>query len=535
MSDSHEPVTDSQDEWAKGAQASPDDTPRNPGRQPEFDGAATGRPTLVRYTVLAFMCSLAFVLYLDRICISQAGTDIKRDLNLDNTQFSYVLVAFTLAYSLFEVPIGWWGDKYGSRGVLARIVIGWSIFTAMTGAAWNLTSLIVIRFLFGAGEAGAFPNTARILSRWFPTERRGMAQGLVNSVSGIGGAVAPPLTAFLMTQIGWRWTFAIFCLPGILWAAIFYWWYRDDPQLHPSVNESERRLITAGTAKNHGSEHPPIPWKLVFRCPPIWLLGAVLACSAFNSYFYFSWYPTYLKEARLAPEVLVKLTPEVVQARRADFEKKEAEKAKSAEKATATSAQAAPASPPPEKKTTKRPTALDLLENDEKTAVEKHAGKLASLVLFGGAIGSISGGFLIDFLIRRSGNRHRSRRRYTSCVLTLAAVFLIVGQQTDSPELAALWTAVSVMFTLSTLASWWGAVTDISGRHLGALFGLMNSIGGVGAIISQLFVGRYADYMSSYGYEGRAQWDSIFYVYAGVLLLGASGWSRIDSSKPVDD
>lgn len=459
------------------------------------------RPSNGRYIVLAFLCSLAFVLYLDRICISQAATDIKKELGLSNTDFGYVLAAFTLAYALFEVPIGWWGDKYGSRGVLARIVIGWSIFTALTGAAFGFVSLVAIRFLFGAGEAGAFPNTARILSRWFPTERRGMAQGLVNSVSQVGAAVAPPLTALLMTNIGWRWTFVVFCLPGLAWAAIFYWWYRDDPQQHPSVNDSERRLITAGTAARHATEHPPIPWKLVFRCPPIWLLGAVLACSAFNSYFYFSWYPTYLKEARLAPEVLQTRT-------------------------TAVETQAVDS--------TKSTSPIDLLTKEEKQVVETRAGNLASVVLTGGAIGSISGGFLIDFLVRRTGNRHRSRRRYSSLVLCFAAVFLIAGQQTDSPEMASIWTAGSVMFTLSTLASWWGAVTDISGRHLGALFGLMNSLGGFGAIASQLFVGRYADWMKSYGFEGRAQWDSIFYVYGGVLVVGALGWLLVDSSKSID-
>lgn len=424
------------------------------------------QPTNARYTVLAFMCSLAFVLYLDRICIGQAATDIKRDLNLTNTQFGYVAAAFTLAYALFEVPIGWWGDKYGSRGVLARIVIGWSIFTAMTGAAFNFTSLVVIRFLFGTGEAGAFPNTARILSRWFPTERRGMAQGLVNSISQVGGALAPVLTSELMQRIGWRWTFVAFSLPGIVWAAAFYWWFRDDPQTHPSTNDAERKLIAAGTAAHAGSSHPPIPWKIVLSSPQIWLMGAVLMCTAFNSYFYFTWYPTYLKEGRLVSE-------------------------------------------------------LD-------------AGRMASIVLTGGAIGCISGGFLIDYLVRTTGNRHLSRRLYSSTVLVLAAVCLIAGRHSDSPIWASVWTAGSVMFTLSTLAAWWGAVTDLSGRHIGALFGLMNSLGGLGAISSQLFAGRYADIMKSHGHVGRAQWDSIFYVYAGILVLGALGWLMVNSSKSVD-
>lgn len=424
------------------------------------------RPTNARYTVLGFMCSLAFVLYLDRICISQAATDIKRDLNLSNTEFGYVAAAFTIAYALFEVPIGWWGDKYGSRGVLARIVVGWSIFTALTGAAFGFVSLVAIRFLFGAGEAGAFPNTARILSRWFPTERRGMAQGLVNSISQVGGALAPVLTSFLMVNIGWRWTFFTFSLPGIVWAAAFYWWFRDDPQTHPSTNDAERKLISAGTATNHGDAHPPIPWRIVLNSPQIWLMGFVLMCSAFNSYFYFTWYPTYLKEGRLVSE--------------------------------------------------------------------RDAGFMASIVLTGGAIGCISGGFLIDYLVRKTGNRHLCRRMYSSTALVLAAVCLLAGRHSDSPFVASVWTAGSVMFLLSTLAAWWGAVTDLSGRHIGALFGLMNSIGGLGAITSQLFAGRYADYMKSFGHEGRAQWDSIFYVYAGVLVVGACGWLLINSSKSVD-
>lgn len=425
------------------------------------------QPTNARYTVLAFMCSLAFVLYLDRICIGQAVTDIKRDLGLTNTGFGYVAAAFTLAYALFEVPIGWWGDKYGSRGVLARIVIGWSIFTALTGAAVGFVSLVAVRFLFGAGEAGAFPNTARILSRWFPTERRGMAQGLVNSVSQIGAAIAPLLTSYLMRSIGWRWTFFVFSIPGIVWAAAFYWWFRDDPQTHPSTNDAERRLIAAGTYNNHGTAHPPIPWGIVFSSPQIWLMGAVLMCTAFNSYFYFTWYPTYLKEGRLVSEA--------------------------------------------------------------------DAGWLASIVLTGGAIGCISGGFIIDFLVRTSGDRHRSRRIYSCVVLVLGAVCLLAGRHSDDELLASIFTAGSVMFTLSTLAAWWGAVTDLSGRHIGALFGLMNSLGGLGAITSQLFVGRYADWMKSYGHEGRAQWDSIFYVYAGVLVLGGLGWLMVNSSKSVDD
>ncbi len=426
----------------------------------------TEHPSRVRYGVLAFLCALAFILYLDRICISQAASKMEKDLDISHTDMGNVLTAFTVAYSLFEVPIGWWGDKYGSRGVMARIVVWWSVFTALTGSARGLTYLLIVRFLFGAGEAGAYPNAARILSRWFPTERRGAAQGYYNASALIGGAIAPLLTAYLIEGIGWRWTFVVFSVPGVLWAIAFWSWYRDDPLTHPSVNESERNLIAAGTAPRSTTEHPPIPWRAVFSHVHIWLLGGVLACAAFNTYLYFSWYPTYLEKGR----------------------------------------------------------GVDSIE----------AGRLASLVLSGGAIGCIGGGFLIDWLIRRTGDRHRSRRVWCCCAFVLAAACLTAGRFSDSPRVAALWTAGSVLFSVSTLSAWWGAVTDISGRHLGAMFGLMNSMGGLGAIASQQFVGRFADWREKQGFSGRAQWDPMFWVYATILLIAAAGWLLVDSRKSIE-
>lgn len=427
------------------------------------------KPTFVRYLVLAALCTLAFIFYVDRICISKAVTSIEEDLKISHSQMSLVLAAFTLSYAAFEIPVGWWGDRYGSRGVLTRIVIGWSVFTALTGATLGLFSLMTVRFLFGAAEAGAFPNTARILSRWFPVQSRGFAQGMINAMAMVGASAAPVMTAYLIKNpnVGWRWTFVIFSLPGILWAVVFYWWYRDDPLTHPSVNAAERKLIQAGTRNTKGEGHPAIPWSLVFVHAPIWMLGAIITCTAFNSYLYFSWYSTYLEKGR--------------------------------------------------------------------GVIPIDSGWLASLVLGGGAIGSISGGFIIDFLTRMSGDRRNSRRWWCSSVLVLAAGILVLGVQFQQPSYSAAFTSVSVLLTLSTLASWWGAVTDVSGRHIGALFGLMNSLGAVGAIASQLFVGPFVDNMKGFGFTGRAQWDPIFYVYATVLCLGAVGWLMVDSTRPLPE
>lgn len=427
--------------------------------------SSSDKPTFVRYKVLAFLCVLAFILYVDRICISQAVKKIEADLEIQHDHMTWVLMAFTLSYALFEVPMGWWGDKYGSRGVLTRIVTWWSAFTALTGAAMGLPSLIVIRFLFGAGEAGAVPNSACVLSRWFPIEQRGMAQGIVNAAMQFGGAFSPILTAHLIEGIGWRWTFVVLSIPGILWGLAFWAWYRDDPQTHPLVNEAERQLILAGTNRSSG-EHPPIPWRAVLTHPQVWMLGFILSCTAFNSYLYFSWYPTYLKEARGCSEI--------------------------------------------------------------------EAGWLASIVLAGGAIGCLSGGFLIDWLTRTTGDRFRSRRRLCASSLMMASLSLLIGKHCDTPLIATLWTAGSLMGTVLTLASWWGSVSDLSGRHLGALFGLMNSLGGMGALASQSFAGNYAAWTKGRGFTGRDQWDAIFFVYSGVLFIGAMTWLLVDTRRSVE-
>src|SRR5262245_11363858 len=164
----------------------------------------------VRFVVVLWLCGMAGVLYLDRICMGQAVEPIQRELDISNKRMSAVLMAFTLAYGLFEVPTGRLGDRLGGRRVLTRIVLWWSLFTALTGAAWGFWSLLAIRFLFGAGEAGAFPNAARIISRWFPLAERGRVQGLLLTASQLGSVVAPLLAAAVIEFMGWRWMFIAF-------------------------------------------------------------------------------------------------------------------------------------------------------------------------------------------------------------------------------------------------------------------------------------------------------------------------------------
>jgi MFS family permease len=405
---------------------------------------------------------MAFVLYLDRVCIGQAVGPIQRDLGLSDTRMGVVLMAFTLAYGLFEVPTGRWGDRFGSRRVLTRIVLWWSAFTALTGACVGFWSLLVVRFLFGAGEAGAYPNAARVLARWSPAGERGRYQGLFLAASLVGGSIAPALAGELIAAVGWRWTFVAFGATGVLWVIAFSGWYRDDPAGHPAVNAAERRLI--GAAGPAGLGHgEPVPWRRVLADHNLWLLGTIISLSAFNSYVYFSWYPRYLEAAR----------------------------------------------------------GLD----------NRTAGWLASLVLTGGALGTLGGGLIGDRITRRAADRPRARRRYCAGAFSAAAVLLQAGILCESPVLTSLLAGASCLAMMSQQPTWWTCATEVGGRHLGALFGLMNGMGVVGAMGSQFFFGAFADWRGRLGYDGRERWDPAFGACLAALVVAAACWGFVNTER----
>ena len=189
---------------------------------------------------------LAMLLYVDRVCISAAKDAITADLQLSDTQFGWVLSAFALGYALMQTPAGALADRFGPRAVLTGVVAFWSLFTGLTAAAIGFVSLLVCRFLFGAGEAGAFPGCARSFHSWLPVGERGLAQGINFSGSRLGAAFALPVVAALVQEIGWRTSFVVLAAIGFVWAIAWWLWFRDDPETHPGVSEDEKRLILEG-------------------------------------------------------------------------------------------------------------------------------------------------------------------------------------------------------------------------------------------------------------------------------------------------
>src|SRR3954471_5796139 len=222
--------------------------------------------TRVRTRVLAFAFLLAVVTYLDRICISAAAPYIMDDLHLSVLQISVVFSAFTLSYSLFEIPSGWLGDVKGPRLVLTRIVLWWSAFTMLTSLARGFQSLVAIRFLFGAGEAGAFPNIARSFSNWFPIRERGRANGVMFLGSRVGGMLSAPVALLIVSRWGWQTSFVFFGLVGLAWAAAWFTWYRDRPEEHPSVNAEELEWIRQERgATDSSASRERTPWGALLR------------------------------------------------------------------------------------------------------------------------------------------------------------------------------------------------------------------------------------------------------------------------------
>jgi len=258
--------------------------------------AAPLHASRTRHLILGFAVTLAIITYIDRVCISQAAPDIQRDLGLTKVQMGWAFAAFAWAYALFEIPGGWLGDKIGPRKVLMRVVVWWSFFTAATGWAWNLASLLVTRFFFGAGEAGCFPNLAKMFTNWLPREERSRAVGVMWLSARWGGAFTPLMVVWVFSLMSWRHAFELFGAIGIVWAVFFYRWFRDNPRDHKSVNPAELALLHETQINSAG--HANVPWVKMLRSRTVWMLWLQYFCFSYGWYFYITWLPTYLKEAR---------------------------------------------------------------------------------------------------------------------------------------------------------------------------------------------------------------------------------------------
>ena len=438
--------------------------------------------TRARYWVIVFGITLAVIQYLDRVCISQAAPFISEDLKLSEKQMGYIFSAFTFAYALFEIPTGWLGDKIGARRVLLRVVLWWSFFTAATGWAWSNVSMLVTRFLFGAGEAGCFPNLTKAFSAWLPTRDRTRAQALMWMGARWGGASAPLLVVAVMTFVSWRMAFLVFAVLGIVWAVIFWAWFRDNPRDHKSVNAAELALLEENEKNVHG--HGNVPWRKLASRPAVWLLGAQYFCLSYGWYFYVTWLPTYLRDARgleiksnplmkwLAHHLAGSMSPE---------------------------------------------TTLKIL-----------AAALAGIPLLFGGFGSLVAGIISSRLIARTGRVALIRRTFGFVGLTGASVLLMLSFYVRDPLLAMLSMGMASFFNDTTMPGAWAACMDVGGKYVGTVSGSMNMLGNFGGMAGPVVVG----YVLAWTHR---DWQLAFAISAIIYFLGAICWLFIDPVTPLED
>jgi MFS family permease len=252
----------------------------------------------VRYKVVGVAATLAALTYLDRVCISVLAPSIQKEFSLTQVQMSWVFSAFTISYAMFEIPTAWWADKIGSRRVLTRIVVWWSTFTMATATAFSYGSMLALRFLFGIGEAGAWPNAARVFSRWIPARERGVVQGLFFAGAHLSGALTPGIVIWMTTFLSWRQIFLVCGSIGFLWAFGWYKWFRDEPGDHPAITAQERDMILRERNLPVHEKHDAKSFAAVFRHPSSWFLCVMYMANTYGFYFFITWLPTYLEKIR---------------------------------------------------------------------------------------------------------------------------------------------------------------------------------------------------------------------------------------------
>lgn len=462
------------------------------------------KPTRVRFWVLAVLCSLSFLTYLDRICIMRTQGEIDRDLRLgvlsenrelslraqglenddkergrlskeqSTERMSWVFSAFVAGYLLFEIPAGWLGDRWGARAVLVRIVLWWSLFTGLTGGAQHiarwfsddprpehaLAVMIGIRFLFGVGEAGAYPNIARALGRWFPFHERATAQSFVWFSSRMGGALAPSIIGGLMAfGGGWKQAFGLLGLLGVLWAAVFAWWFRDRPEAMPAVNAAERRWIAseqAGAGSIYDDDAAvPMRWASLVS-PNVLALCVASFCVSFCFYFYITFLPKYLKD---------------------------------------------------------------------QFGVDYGASQwLSGLPLLVGGGACLVGGKLSDWAILKTGSRRWGRSMIPMIGWTLAGVCALAVPSFHSATTVLCVLAAGFAFQDLGVPSMWSVPADIGGRYAGTVGGCMNTAGALGGMLSPLIAAKVSIAVG---------WNSAFLMFGVVYLVGAMAWLRVDACRPV--
>ena len=247
-----------------------------------------------RYGVIGILCVMYFITYVDRVNISVAGPAIASELGLSKTQLGFVFSAFAYPYAAMQILGGWFADKHGPRFTLTLLGIIWSIATIWSGFAGGVITLVLSRVLLGIGEGGAFPTATRAFTWWLPKGERGFAQGITHSFARLGGAVTPPIVAWLVLKRDWRFAFIVLGVASLIWVVWWYFWYRDSPLQKKGVTQEEIDEIGAATIANSTTKAPPTPWREMIS--KMWLVTFVDFCYGWSLWVFLTWLPSFFSD-----------------------------------------------------------------------------------------------------------------------------------------------------------------------------------------------------------------------------------------------
>jgi sugar phosphate permease len=391
---------------------------------------AQSKPTRIRWVVL-FLISLMYLLtYMDRSNISVAAPAITKEFGLTKTAMGFVFSAFLWAYAIGQIPGGWLGDRFGPRRILLAIIPFWSLTVIVTGLTTGVISLIVTRFVLGLSEAGAFPIATRAMQLWFARSERGLVHGVTHSFSRFAVAITPLVAVGIMVAFGWRTIFYVFGSAGMLWSVTFCVFYRNRPEEHKSVNQSELAHIRGrnpdGSIKPSvdPKSRPAVPWKTIFSSPNMWYIAAGYCCFFYGTYFFLTWFPTYLLEYRH----------------------------------------------------------LSI----------KSLGIVASLPLLAGMVGDIAGGSLTDGVYKKTGKLKFARRIVAAPCMLASAVCLVPAATSHSASTAVVCLTASLFFLEMVIGPAWAVPMDVGGEYSGTVTGVMNMAGALAASVSPVVFGFFA-------------------------------------------
>ena len=258
----------------------------------------------LRWLLVFWMFAIGATAYLDRVNISIAGPLLQREFHLSDSQLGNVFSAFVVGYALFQVPGGRLVDRYGPRRTIALATLWWAIFTSVTalapsGVACALLILLAVRFALGLGEAVVYPSSSRLISKWIPTAERGLANGVIFAGVGIGAGVTPPLVIYVLTNFGWRWSFWISAVIGLIVGGVWFWISRDEPEHHPWATREEVERIEAGLpAAPCMAAGPALRWSQLRQSRSVMALSLSYFSFGYAAYIYFTWFFTYLSKVR---------------------------------------------------------------------------------------------------------------------------------------------------------------------------------------------------------------------------------------------